>query len=84
MQAYIALIRLDRDGTFLVEFPDFPECTTAGETLRHARLLAEATLAAHLDGLRKAGVEIPEPSCLKDIRQHDPATAEVMSLLVAV
>lgn len=84
MQAFIALIRPNQNGGFLVDFPDFPECTTAGETLRHARLLAEATLSAHLEGLRKAGMEIPEPSCLKDIVQHDPANAQAMSLLVAV
>ena len=45
MTAYIALLRKQPDSDFGVDFPDFPGCVTAGETLEEARVMAAEALA---------------------------------------
>ena len=59
----VRLIRDDND-TFLVDFPDFPEAHTFGETLEKALTRAQDALATVVDGYIKDRREIPVPSAL--------------------
>jgi predicted RNase H-like HicB family nuclease len=67
MKHYIALIRKDPDSSFGVEFPDFPGCISAGDTLGEAATGAAEALALHVDGIVEDGQAVPEPSTLDDI-----------------
>jgi predicted RNase H-like HicB family nuclease len=65
---YIAYLHKDRDSDYGVSFPDFPGCISAGSTLEEARRMAAEALAFHIEGMRKDGEEIPDPSSLDDLR----------------
>lgn len=67
MKHYIALVRKDPDSVFGVEFPDFPGCISAGDTLDEAARGAAEALELHVEGLLEDGQAIPEPSALDDI-----------------
>ena len=67
MATYIALIRKKRDTAFGVDFPDFPGCITAGETLDEALRNAREALGLHIQGLNEDGDRIPEPSSLEAV-----------------
>jgi predicted RNase H-like HicB family nuclease len=67
MQAYIALIRKEEGTSYGVEFPDFPGCITAGETLEVALRRAPEALALHIEGMVEDGETIPEPSPLNGV-----------------
>jgi predicted RNase H-like HicB family nuclease len=72
MPSYIGLLRKDADSDFSVDFPDFPGCVTAGDTLDVARRRAVEALRFHIEGMRENGDTIPEPSELETvIRDHD-------------
>jgi predicted RNase H-like HicB family nuclease len=46
--------------------PDLPGCVAVGETLDEtARLIREA-IEFHLEGLRKDGIAVPEPSTITE------------------
>lgn len=68
MAAYIALIRKERGSVFGVEFPDFPGCISAGDSLDEAVANAKEALELHIEGLLQDGEAIPEPSGLELIR----------------
>jgi predicted RNase H-like HicB family nuclease len=67
MRYYIALVRKDADTSFGVEFPDFPGCISAGDTLDEAAQGAAEALAFHVEGMLQDGDPIPEPSSFEDI-----------------
>lgn len=56
---YHARIRKQRQGGYLVEFPDLPGCLTEGETLRDALKNAREALSGWLFVAIKHGDEIP-------------------------
>lgn len=64
MTAYIALARKEPGTDYGVDFPDFPGCVTAANTLEHARRMAAEALGFHVHGMLEDGVELPEPSPL--------------------
>ncbi len=64
---YIALIRMEADSDYGVEFPDLPGCVTAGVTLDEAAAMAREALALHLEGMAEEGESLPEPSSLEDV-----------------
>jgi predicted RNase H-like HicB family nuclease len=82
MRTYIALLRKDPDSDYSVDFPDFPGCVTAGDTLEEARAMAEEALAMHIEGMIEDGEPIPPPSSLDDI-MADPHNAGAIAFLVA-
>jgi predicted RNase H-like HicB family nuclease len=45
MASYIAVLHKDADSDYGVDFPDFPGCVTAGETLEEARKMATGGVA---------------------------------------
>jgi len=67
MATYIALIRKDAKSSFGVEFPDFPGCISAGDTLDECLRMAGKALALHVRGMTKDREPIPEPSALDDV-----------------
>lgn len=67
MRYYIALIRKEATSAFGVEFPDFPGCISAGDTLDEAVRGAGEALALHVEGMLEDGEAIPEPSAFEEI-----------------
>jgi predicted RNase H-like HicB family nuclease len=80
---YFALLRKEPDSDFSVDFPDFPGCVTAGETLEEARKLAAEVLEFHIDGMLEDRLPIPPPSSLETI-MADPDNAEALPFVVEV
>ena len=80
---YFALLRKEPDSDFSVDFPDFPGCVTAGETLEEARKLAAEVLEFHIDGMLEDRLPIPSSSCLETI-MADPDNAEALPFVVEV
>ncbi len=69
MSTYIALIRKEKGLVFGVEFPDFPRCISAGETLDKAVAGAKNALKFHVEGMLADGDAVPVPGGLEDIRK---------------
>jgi predicted RNase H-like HicB family nuclease len=59
---YPALITGDPDNGYGVVFPDFPGCTSAGDTVQAAASNAAEALALHIEGMLEGGEVIPAPS----------------------
>ena len=70
MATYIALIRKEGKSSFGVEFPDFPGCISAGDSLDEAAVGAKEALELHIEGMLEDGAEIPEPSGLQAISKR--------------
>lgn len=83
MERYIALLRKEEESSYGVDFPDFPGCITAGETLEEAHTRASEALRFHIKGMLEDGEEIPEPSSLDDI-MADPDNEHAVPFLVQV
>ncbi|MCY3693529.1 MAG: type II toxin-antitoxin system HicB family antitoxin [Chloroflexota bacterium] len=60
-RTYLALIHKDPGSSFGVTFPDFPGCTSGGDTFEEAREMAREALALCLEGMAADGVHIPPP-----------------------
>lgn len=82
MADYIALIRKEKKSCYGVEFPDFPGCVTAGETLEEVKALAKEVLEFHILGMLEDGEALPAPSSLDRVMQ-DPANREAVVYLVS-
>ncbi len=67
MKNYIAIIRCGESPGYSVDFPDFPGCASAGDTLEEARVSAMDALAMHVEGMMEDGDPIPDPSSLDDV-----------------
>jgi len=80
---YFALLRKEPESDFSVDFPDFPGCVTAGETLEEARKLASEVLEFHIDGMLEDRLPIPPPSGLEAV-MADPDNAEALPFVVEV
>ena len=81
MATYIALVRKGRKSSYGVEFPDFPGCISAGDTLDEAAAGAKEALELHIEGMHEDGEIIPEPSGLSDIRNLK-ASARAVPILI--
>jgi predicted RNase H-like HicB family nuclease len=81
MTAYIALLRKEPSSDFGVDFPDFPGCVTAGQSLEEARRMAAEALALHIEGMQQDGGPVPEPSAL-DAIMGDPDNRDAVAFLV--
>lgn len=49
------------DPAYIVEFADFPEIVTSGESLSHAFANACEALDLHIESLEKLGQPAPQP-----------------------
>lgn len=83
MVLYPAFIHQDPDRSgYGVTFPDFPGCVSDGDTLEDARAMAEEALGFHIEGMRKDGEAIPDPSTLDEIAAE--AGAPDIKAIIAV
>ena len=63
MDYYIALIdRAQKSGVYGIVFPDFPGCTSGGDSLEAIHASGTEALAAHVAVMRERGEAIPAPS----------------------
>ena len=81
MATYIALIRKKRNTAFGVDFPDFPGCISAGDTLDEALRNAREALGLHVEGMSEDGERIPEPRSLEAVLE-DPENRDAVPCLV--
>lgn len=85
MTTYVALLRKQPDSDYGVDFPDFPGCITAGETLEDARRMALGALQFHIEGMMDDGEPVPAPSRLDQIMadaDHRDAVAVLIDVAV--
>jgi predicted RNase H-like HicB family nuclease len=61
---YIALFDEEKKG-FGVSFPDFPDCSTYGESLDEAVDQAHEALALYIESFIESGKSLPEPRTKK-------------------
>lgn len=83
MHVYIGLLRKDPGSSYGVDFPDFPGCITAAETLEAVSPMAVEALAFHIEAMLEDGDPIPVPSSLDTILA-DPLNHEAVPILVPV
>lgn len=83
MAYYIALLRKEPGTVYGVDFPDFPGCVSAGETLEEARRNAAEALKLHIAGMLEDGEVIPEPVTL-DAVMADPENSDAVAFLVGI
>ncbi len=67
---YSAHVVRQRDGGFLVEFPDLPGCLTEGDSLQDALANAREALSAWLYVAVKGNEEIPAPTMRRGRNYH--------------
>jgi predicted RNase H-like HicB family nuclease len=57
-----AVIFEKADHNWAAYVPDLPGCVTTGPTLEDTRRLIAEAIAFHIDGLKRHGHSVPEPS----------------------
>jgi antitoxin HicB len=83
---YIAILRPDEDGCYVVSFPDLPGVITAGDTLDEALEEAVEALAFAAAGwVEDTGEAFPPPRTLEEWRGDPrfatwPADAEIVEV----
>ncbi len=75
MMHYVALVRKDDDSDYGVDFPDFPGCISAGETIEEALVMGREALLGHIAVMAESGEATPPPSDLDSILA-DPHNCE--------
>jgi predicted RNase H-like HicB family nuclease len=61
MTTYTAFIRKQEGSCYGVDFPDFPGCISAGDTVEEAIVNGREALIAHIAFMQDDGDPIPEP-----------------------
>jgi antitoxin HicB len=79
---YPATLTEDADGGFLVQFVDFEEAFTEGDTLEEALFNAAEVLTLTLDGRMDEGIPIPEPSVVAGAYLVPPSAKVQAAMLV--
>lgn len=79
---YPATLTPEPDGGFVVQFIDFEEAFTEGETLEEALFNATEVLTLTLDGRMEEGQPIPAPSPAPDAALIAPSARIQAALLV--
>jgi predicted RNase H-like HicB family nuclease len=59
---FVAIVRENETGEFVLQFPDLPHCSALAATEEVAREIAPAILAQELEALRQGGRSLPKPS----------------------
>ena len=65
---YFAVLYPALEGGYAVEFPDFPEALTQGDTLEEAIDMADDALGITIEEYTKAKRDLPEPSTLDMVK----------------
>jgi antitoxin HicB len=79
---YPATLIEEADGGFLVQFLDFEEAFTEGDTLEEALFNAAQVLTLTLDARIDEGIPIPEPSGVADAHAIAPSAKVQAAMLV--
>ena len=79
MRQYPVVLKRDRDGRYLVTFPDFPEAVTDGEDLDEALAEAVDCLEEAIAGRMNRNEEIPAPSRPKKTHNLVSLTPELVA-----
>ncbi len=65
---YLAVLYPAAEGGYAVEFPDFPEAITQGDTLEEAIGMAADALKIVVEEYARARRELPAPSTLEQVK----------------
>lgn len=63
---YLIVIEPANDGSYSAYLPDVPGCVSCGDTVEEIKASIQEALDFHLDGLRRAGLPVPEPTSVSD------------------
>lgn len=69
---YPAVIEIDEDGYYFVQFPNLEGCATQGDNLQDACCMAEDALGEWLSTKKMFGDKMPEPTDMDDIIREYP------------
>lgn len=75
---YPAIFTPAEAGGYLIQFPDFPEIHTDGDSLTDAMDMAEDALNLWLWNAEEEGKELPKPSNLKELQVANDAVATLI------
>ncbi|MGB0732003.1 MAG: type II toxin-antitoxin system HicB family antitoxin [Miltoncostaeaceae bacterium] len=62
MRRYLVLFEQGEDGSWGAYSPDVEGVYALGETREETEALMREALPAHLEALREAGIDVPEPT----------------------
>ena len=62
---YAMIIETGREN-YSAYLPDLPGCIATGKTIEELKQRMREAIELHLDGMRKDGLPIPEPTTLAD------------------
>ena len=79
---YPAILTPEPDGGYLVQFADFEEAFTEGDTLEEALFNAAEVLTLTLEGRIDEGLPVPEPSPVAGAHPIAPSARVQAALLV--
>ena len=63
---YLIVIEPAHDGSYSAYLPDVPGCVSCGDTVEEVKASIQEALDFHLEGLRRAGLPVPEPTSVSD------------------
>ena len=81
MPHYVALLEPADDGSFGVQFPDLPGCTSVGDDVDDAIRMATEALAGHVAVMRECGDDVPKPRTLFDICADPGGGADIETMM---
>ena len=63
---YAIVIEKVEGSNYSAYVPDLPGCVATGDTLQEVKQLMQEGIEFHLEGMRKDGDPIPEPTTIAD------------------
>ena len=66
MATYTGFIRKDANSCYGIDFPDFPGCISAGDSVEETIANAHEALSAHIAFMQADGDPVPDPSSAED------------------
>lgn len=76
LKVYPGIIH-EEDGSYWIEFPDLPGCSTFGDSLAECLDMAEEALGLYLATLIENGDAVPTASNIVDIKAKDGQTTYI-------
>ena len=86
MSRYIALIHRGKTGSWGISFPDFPGCISAADRSSARDIVDRGARALrfHVAGLREAGMAIPKPRTVENLRADAEFADDFADAIVAL
>ncbi|MHB1157342.1 MAG: type II toxin-antitoxin system HicB family antitoxin [Phycisphaerales bacterium] len=79
---YPIAIHKEPRSCYGVSVPDLPGCTSAGDTLDEALVMAKEAILGHLEALMDTGQAIPDPQPIEEHKRHpDYADADFWAVV---